>query len=147
MDYSVMLCLVLVVGLFAAMTTDVILDIEQLWINAGDDKRGSGRVEFQKVPSSSRKADLSWVNLVEDLESETQVDVVALAKSKRPKIIVPTVYAGDKVRALLDGLGKKIIDRTEMTIRELKALCKKHKVKGYGNMRKAELVLALEGLG
>lgn len=64
-------------------------------------------------------ATLDWVQPVVDIEVES-VDVVAIAKSRMPKLS-------------LASLG----------IRELKKLASQRKVKGYSKLNKAQLVAAL----
>lgn len=140
MDYVTFAILVLVVGLLACMTADVILDMETIWNSL--DERGSGRIE-----SGLTKADLSWIQMVEDEPEIPEVDIIELAKSRIK--VKPVVQAGVKVRELLNGLGKQVqqlVDYSGMTIRELKAVAKKRKLKGYGNLRKAELILALQSM-
>ena len=139
MDYSIIFCLVLIVGLMSAMTADVILDMETIWKSL--DERGSGRVEQPVVNKTI--ADISWVNLVGDEQSDVEVDIIALAKSRTKS----KPQAGLKVRQLLDGLGKQaqmLVDYSSLTIRQLKQLAKERKLKGYGSMRKADLIAALQ---
>lgn len=146
MDYVTFVILVLVVGLLACMTADVILDMETIWNSQFE--RGSGRVESIEVSQpvvNKVVADLSWVNVVEDSEPLPEVDVIALAKSRQQS--KPAIQAGVKVRELLDGLGKQVqalVDYSQLTIRELKAIAKERKLKGYGSLRKAELIAALQ---
>lgn len=59
---------------------------------------------------------------VDDIQDEI-IDIIQLAKSRLPM--------------------QQIIDYSKMTIRELKAIAKLRKLKGYGDMRKSELVAAL----
>lgn len=138
----------LVVGLFAVMTADVILDMETIWVSQFE--RGSGRLEIEEkedAPEKPRPANISWVNLVEDSEPEVEVDIIALAKSRQKS--KPVIKAGVKVRELLDGLGKSVqelVDYSSMNIRELKKLASEFKIKGYGKMKKAELILVLESM-
>ena len=142
----------LVVALFACMTADVILDMQSIWNSQLECERGSGRleaVEKEDAPERPRPviATLDWINLVEDSEPMPEVDVIALAKSRQKSR--PVIQAGVKVRELLDSLGKQVqelVDYSAMTIRELKAIAKERKLKGYGNLRKAELVLALQNM-
>lgn len=139
MDYVTFAILVLVVGLLACMTADVILDFENIWNSL--DERGSGRIEFEQ--SDLTKADISWVQVVED-EPLPEVDVIALAKSRIK--VKPVIQAGAKVRELLDNLGKSVqsaIDYSQLTIRELKAIAKERRLPKYGSLRKADLIAAL----
>lgn len=137
MEFTTIVIAALVIGLASAMTADVILDFETIWNNSLDlDERGSGRVDLVK-------ADLSWVNLVEDEPEIPEVDVIQLAKSR----IKPVVQAGVRVRALLDSLGKQaqqLVDYSALTIRELKAIAKQRGLAKYGSLRKAELIAALQ---
>ena len=135
MDYSIFFCLVLIVGLLSAMTADFILDMENIWNSF---ERGSGR---DKQPPT-KVANISWVNVVEDSQDEFEVDVIALAKS-RVKSNQP-VQAGTKVRALLDSLGKQLVDYSQLTIRQLKAIAKERGLPKYGSLRKADLIAALQ---
>lgn len=134
MDYVTFVILVLVVGLAAAMTADIILDFETIWNSLDLDERGSGRVDLVK-------ADLSWVRCVEDEVQVDEVDIIALAKSR---IKSKPVQAGAKVRALLDNLGKQLVDYSALTIRQLKAIAKQRGLAKYGSMRKVELIAALQ---
>lgn len=141
MDYVTFAILVLVVSLAAAMTADIILDVQSIWHSLDDDHRGSGRDE--KPPT--KIADLSWIQMVEDSQNESPIDVIALAKSRIKS--KPAVQAGVKVRELLDGLGKSVqqlVDYSQLTIRELKAIAKERRLPKYGSMRKAELIAALQ---
>lgn len=147
MEFTTVLIAVLIVGLAAAMTADVILDMETIWNSQFE--RGSGRldaVEKEDAPERPVIADISWVSLVEDEQPIEEVDVIQLAKSRqKPK----TVQAGTKVRELLDNLGKSVqavVDYSSMNIRQLKALASEFKIKGYGKMKKAELIFALESM-
>lgn len=136
MDYVTFVILVLVVGLAAAMTADIILDFQTIWNSLDLDERGSGRIE-----SGLTKADLSWIQMVEDEPEIPEVDVIQLAKSR---IKSKPVQAGAKVRALLDNLGKQLVDYSNMTIRQLKAIAKQRGLAKYGSMRKADLIAALQ---
>lgn len=139
MEFTTIVIAVLVVGLLSAMTADIILDFEAIWNNSLDE-RGSGR---DKQPATSLKvADLTWVQMVEDSQDEFEVDVIALAKS-RVKSNQP-VQAGTKVRALLDSLGKQLVDYSQLTIRQLKAIAKERGLPKYGSLRKADLIAALQ---
>lgn len=141
MEFTTVLIAVLIVGLLSAMTADIILDFETIWDSL--DERGSGRIEFQQ--SGLTKADLSWVQMVEDEPEIPEIDIIALAKSRVKS--KPVVQAGVKVRELLDGLGKQVqalVDYSQLTIRELKAIAKERRIKGYGSLRKAELIAALQ---
>ena len=149
MDGYTFVIAALLVGLFAVMTADIILDMETIWNSQLEFERGSGRIEKEDYPERPRPnkiASLDWVNLVEDSEPIPEVDVIQLAKSRqKPKVI----QAGVKVRKLLDGLGKQVrqlVNYSSMTTRELKAIAKERKLKGYGNLRKAELILALQNM-
>ena len=135
MEFTTVLIAVLIVGLAAAMTADIILDFETIWNSLDLDERGSGRIE-----SGLTKADLSWIQMVED-EPLPEVDVIQLAKSR---IKSKPVQAGAKVRALLDNLGKQLVDYSNMTIRQLKAIAKERRLPKYGSMRKVDLIAALQ---
>jgi hypothetical protein len=138
MDYATFVILVLVVGLLSAMTADIILDAQSIWDSLDDDHRGSGRDE---KPPTKLVANLSWIQMVEDSEPLPEVDIIALAKSRIK------VKAGVKVRELLDNLGKQVqsaIDYSALTIRELKLIAKQRRLAKYGNLRKAELIAALQ---
>lgn len=135
MDYVTFVIAVLIVGLLSAMTADIILDFETIWNSLDLDERGSGRVDLVK-------ADLSWVQVVEDEPEIPQVDVIQLAKSRIKS--KPVIQAGAKVRALLDNLGKQLVDYSNMTIRQLKAIAKERRLPKYGSMRKVELIAALQ---
>jgi len=117
------------------MTADIILDFQTIWNSLDLDERGSGRIE-----SGLTKADLSWIQMVED-EPLPEVDVIQLAKSR---IKSKPVQAGAKVRALLDNLGKQLVDYSNMTIRQLKAIAKERRLPKYGSMRKVDLIAALQ---
>lgn len=136
MDFVTIVIAVLIVGLAAAMTADIILDFETIWNSLDLDERGSGRIE-----SGLTKADLSWIQIVEDEPEIPEVDIIELAKSRIK--VKPVVQAGVKVRQLLDNLGKQLVDYSNMTIRQLKAIAKERRLPKYGSMRKAELVTAL----
>ena len=135
MEFTTVLIAVLIVGLLSAMTADIILDMETIWNSLDLDERGSGRIE-----SGLTKADLSWIQMVED-EPLPEVDVIQLAKSR---IKSKPVQAGAKVRALLDNLGKQLVDYSNMTIRQLKAIAKERRLPKYGSMRKVDLIAALQ---
>jgi len=135
MEFTTVLIAVLIVGLAAAMTADIILDFQTIWNSLDLDERGSGRIE-----SGLTKADLSWIQMVED-EPLPEVDVIQLAKSR---IKSKPVQAGAKVRALLDNLGKQLVDYSNMTIRQLKAIAKERRLPKYGSMRKVDLIAALQ---
>ena len=139
MDFTAFVILVLVVGLLACMTADIILDFETIWNNSLDlDERGSGRVDLVK-------ADLSWIQMVEDEPEIPEVDIIELAKSRIK--VKPVIQAGVKVRELLDSLGKQVqsaINYSNMNIRQLKAIAKERRLPKYGSMRKAELIAALQ---
>ena len=137
MDFVTVLIAILVVGLFACMTADVILDMETIW-NSQFEERGSGRIEEVSV----FKADISWVQAVEDEYSENEVDVIQIAKSRTK--LKPVVQAGIKVRQLLDNLGKQVQDYSQLTVRQLKQLAKERGVAKYGSLRKADLIAALQ---
>lgn len=142
MDYSVIFCLVLAVGLAAAMTADVILDMETIWNNAG---QSQDEVVETPEPAIKAVADISWVNVIEDSELLPEVDVIALAKSRIK--VKPVIQAGVKVRELLNGLGKSVqqlVDYSTMTVVQLKAIAKQRAIPKYGSMRKAELIAALQ---
>lgn len=137
MDYVTFVILVLVVGLAAAMTADFILDMETIWNSL--DERGSGRIE-----SGLTKADLSWIQMVEDEPEIPEVDIIELAKSRIK--VKPVIQAGVKVRELLDSLGKQVqsaINYSNMNIRQLKAIAKERRLPKYGSLRKADLIAAL----
>jgi hypothetical protein len=136
MEFTTVLIAVLIVGLLSAMTADIILDMETIWNSLDLDERGSGRIE-----SGLTKADLSWIQMVED-EPLPEVDVIQLLNAKS-RIKSKPVQAGAKVRALLDNLGKQLVDYSALTIRQLKAIAKERGLPKYGSMRKAELVTAL----
>lgn len=151
MDFYTFIIGLLIVGLFACMTADVILDLSDIWNGQVLEYRGSGRVEDEKQEYPERPrpiiATLDWINLIEDSEPVEEVDIITLAKSRQKS--KPVIQAGTKVRELLDGLGKQVqqlVDYSAMTIRQLKAIAKERKLKGYGNLRKAELILALESM-
>lgn len=140
MEFTTVLIAVLIVGLAAAMTADIILDFETIWNSLDLDERGSGRIE-----SGLTKADLSWIQMVEDEPEIPEVDIIELAKSRIK--VKPVIQAGVKVRELLDNLGKSVqsaIDYSQLTIRELKAIAKERGLAKYGSMRKAELIAALQ---
>lgn len=148
MDYVTFVILVLVVGLLSAMTADIILDAQSIWdsyavatsYSLDLDERGSGR---DKQPATSLKvADLTWVQMVEDEPEIPEVDVIQLAKSRIKS--KPAIQAGVRVRALLDNLGKQLVDYSNMTIRELKLIAKQRRLPKYGSLRKAELIAALQ---
>lgn len=134
MDYVTFVIAVLIVGLLSAMTADIILDFETIWNSLDLDERGSGRVDLVK-------ADLSWVRCVEDEVQVDEVDIIALAKSR---IKSKPVQAGVKVRQLLDNLGKRLVDYSALTIRQLKAIAKERRLPKYGSMRKPDLIAALQ---
>ena len=141
MDYVTFLILVLVVGLLACMTADIILDFENIWNSL--DERGSGRWEVLCPPT--KVANLSWVQMVEDEPEIPEVDIIELAKSRIK--VKPVIQAGVKVRELLDNLGKSVqsaIDYSQLTIRQLKAIAKERGLAKYGSMRKADLIAALQ---
>lgn len=138
----------LLVALFACMTADVILDMQSIWNSQLEFERGSGRLgeEKEDYPERPRPATLDWVNLVEDEQPVEEVDVIQLAKSRMKS---KPVQAGTKVSELLDSLGKSVqqlVDYSSMNIRQLKALASQFKIKGYGKMKKAELIFALENM-
>lgn len=136
MEFTTIVIAVLIVGLASAMTADIILDFETIWNNSLDlDERGSGRVDLVK-------ADLSWVQCVEDEVQVDEVDIIALAKSRMKS--KPVIQAGIKVRQLLDNLGKQLVDYSNMTIRELKLIAKERRLPKYGSLRKGELIAALQ---
>jgi hypothetical protein len=137
MEFTTVLIAVLIVGLLSAMTADIILDMETIWNSLDLDERGSGRIE-----SGLTKADLSWIQMVED-EPLPEVDVIQLLNAKS-RIKSKPVQAGAKVRALLDNLGKQLVDYSNMTIRQLKAIAKERRLPKYGSMRKVDLIAALQ---
>lgn len=142
----------LLAGLFAVMTADFILDMQSIWNSQLEFERGSGKLEIEEKEDAPERprpiiADISWIQIVEDSEPEVEVDIIALAKSRQKSR--PVIQAGVKVRELLDNLGKSVqqlVNYSTMTIRELKAIAKGRKLKGYGKMKKAELVLALQNM-
>lgn len=149
MDFYTFIIASLIVGLFAVMTADIILDMETIW-NGLETERGSGRIEKEDYPERPRPnkiADISWVQIVEDSEPIPEVDIITLAKSRqKPKT---AIQAGVKVRELLDGLSKstqQLINYSAMNIRQLKAIAKQRRLPKYGSMRKAELILALQNM-
>lgn len=148
MDGYTFVIAALLIGLFASMTADVILDMETIWNSQFE--RGSARIEKEDYPEKPRPnkiATLDWVQIVEDEKVVETIDVIALAKSRqKPKTVI---QAGVKVRELLDGLSKstqQLINYSAMNIRQLKALASQFKIKGYGKMKKAELIFALESM-
>lgn len=147
MDGYTFVIAALLVGLFAVMTADCILDMQSIWSQLEFD-RGSGRLgeEKEDYPERPRPATLDWVNLVEDEQPVEEVDLIQLAKSRMKS---KPVQAGTKVSELLDSLGKSVqqlVDYSSMNIRQLKALASQFKIKGYGKMKKAELIFALENM-
>lgn len=74
-------------------------------------------------------ATIDWLLSVvkEEVVEEVVVDVLSLAKSRLPVVAVV----------------EELIDLSKLGIRELKKLASQRKVKGYGKMNKAELVIAL----
>ena len=148
MDFYTFAIALLVVGLFAIMSADIILDMQSIW-NGLETERGSGRIEKEDYPEKPRPnkiATLDWVQVQETEVIEEVVDVIQLAKSRQPKTVI---QAGTKVRELLDSLGKSVqqlVDYSSMNIRQLKALASQFKIKGYGKMKKAELIFALESM-
>lgn len=147
MDFATFIIVALVLGLFACMTADFILDCQSTWNSQLELERGSGRV--QDVASLDNPhpiiATLDWVKLVEESEPIEEVDVIQLAKSRMKSR--PAIKAGVKVRKLLDNLGKQVqqlVDYSQLTIRELKAIAKERRLPKYGSMRKADLIAALQ---
>jgi hypothetical protein len=147
MEFTTVVIAVLVVGLFAAMTTDFILDLENIW-NSQFEIAQVELVQDEVIevsqPVLKAVATISWVNVAEDSQDEVQVDVIEIAKSRIK--VKPVISAGVKVRQLLDSLGKSVqvlVDYSAMTIRELKLIAKERRLPKYGSMRKAELVAAL----
>ncbi len=145
MDYSVIFCLVLAVGLAAAMTADVILDMETIWSNAGQTQNEVVK-QIEKAEAEVKVADISWVQVTSDSQgSEPEINVIELAKEQMtPKLPNP----GDKLWETLDAQFEqskcKDLDYNSLTVKELKIIAKERAIPKYGSMRKSELIAALQ---
>jgi len=140
MDYSVFFCLVLIVALFACMTADIILDIETIWSDAG-----LFEVVQTDVIPNSRIADISWIEFVEPELPEPEINVVQLAKERMiPKISKPGDNLWRKVDAQFEQSKFLHLDYSSLTVKELKRIAKERAIPKYRNMRKADLIAALQ---
>lgn len=140
MDYSVIFCLVLAVGLAAAMTADIILDMETIWSDAGQFEV----VQTNVIPNT-RIADISWLEFVEPELPEIEADIVQLAKERMiPKISKPGDNLWRKVDAQFEQSKFLHLDYSSLTVKELKRIAKQRAIPKYGSMRKADLIAALQ---
>lgn len=78
-------------------------------------------------------ATLNWLLsvVVEEEVVEEEVNVLSLAKSRIPALVL--------AQEIVDCL----VDLTTLNIRELKRMASERKIKGYGKMKKHELITAL----
>lgn len=140
MDYSVIFCLVLAVGLAAAMTADIILDMETIWSDAGQFEV----VQTNVIPNT-RIADISWLEFVEPELPEIEADIVQLAKERMiPKLPIPGSDLWANLDAQFEQSKCKELDYNSLTVRELKGIAKQRAIPKYGSMRKSELIAALQ---
>jgi hypothetical protein len=141
MDYSVIFCLVLAVGLAAAMTADIILDMETIWTDAGQFER----LQTNVIPNT-RIADISWVQVTSDSQgSEPEVNVIQLAKERMiPRFPKPGDNLWRKVDAQFEQSKSLHLDYNSLTVKELKRIAKQRAIPKYRNMRKADLIAALQ---
>jgi hypothetical protein len=140
MDYSVIFCLVLAVGLAAAMTADVILDMETIWSDAGQFEV----VQTNVIPNT-RIADISWLEFVEPELPEIEADIIQLAKERMTSRLP---NPGSDLWANLDAQFEQSkslhLDYNSLTVKELKLIAKQRAIPKYRNMKKAELIAALQ---
>lgn len=144
MDYSVIFCLVLAVGLAAAMTSDVILDMETIWNNAGQIQNEVVK-QIEKAEAEVRLANISWVQVTSDSwESEPEINVVQLAKERMiPKISKPGSNLWSKLDAQFEQYKDLGLDYSSLTVKQLKGIAKERGLPKYRNMKKSELIAAL----
>ena len=131
--------LILVVALLACMTADFILDMETIWNKAGHQLIGTQQ-------QTLKVADISWVQVTLDSqESEPEINVVQLAKQRMiPKISKPGDNLWRKVDAQFEQSKFLHLDYSSLTVKELKRIAKERAIPKYRNMRKADLIAALQ---
>jgi hypothetical protein len=120
----------------------------------------AGLVEVWMTPKGEASSEVE-VETVEQVESDEASEVRQVASANEQSEVVPSdwmviepttewhgctcevrqVASDDKEVALVNERSE--VELTSLTIRELKAMCKGGRVKGYGKMTKAQLVEAL----
>tara|TARA_Y100000310_G_scaffold91693_4_gene89171 strand:- start:6100 stop:6729 length:630 start_codon:yes stop_codon:yes gene_type:complete len=116
-----------------------------------------GRVAEAKKAQIAENLAAANAEAKEKAEAKKKAEAAAKAKAELPQeTVVPVGAVEAKIEAGEDGvlgtdddkvtLQKAGTDLASKSVSELKALCKKHGIKGYSKLKKDELLAALDGL-